>query len=175
MKPLLLFPMLFLSFSLFGQTLRALTTDHPLPDSPSETRLRAASSETPSETAFPVQPVRPIPPPMMIRTAPVGERKHVMNRSFILVSLFQVGATIADLESTQYGISRGYKEGNPFFGAAASRPSQYAIAMPIAAGVAAWSYTLKRRAPHSRYWMIPQTVIGSIHTAAAIHNAAVAR
>lgn len=105
----------------------------------------------------------------MILTAPPRE-KRVVNRSFILASLFQVGATIGDIETTQYGLSHGHKEGNPLFGSAPSRKLQYAVAVPVAGVVVGWSYRLKKSAPHSKYWLIPQLVIGTIHTAALSHN-----
>jgi len=97
----------------------------------------------------------------------------VADRNFFLTALFQVGATIGDIESTQYGLSHGARELNPLYGSHPSRAKQYAITMPITAAVLGWSYRLKRSAPHSKYWLIPPLVVGSMHAIAAGHNLAV--
>ena len=139
---------------------------------PSEQALPDAASSRfiQEKTTFSAQPLRLTPPPLRIEPAPSRRRKPVADRSFWLAAMFQVGAAIADIESTQYGLGHGARELNPLYGTHPTRARQYAIAMPIGAGVLAWSYRLKRSAPHSRYWLIPPSVVGSIHSAAVVHN-----
>ncbi|MGC2195993.1 MAG: hypothetical protein WA628_15055 [Terriglobales bacterium] len=124
---------------------------------------------------FVVQPIRFTPPALLIQSGPAGERKRVADRGFILTSLFQIGATIGDIESTQYGLSHGAREANSLYDSHPSRAKQYAIAMPVAVAVVGWSYRLKKSAPHSRHWLIPSLVVGSIHAVALCHNFMVAK
>ena len=42
--------------------------------------------------------------------------------------------------------------------------------MPLSAGVVLLSYRLKKRAPESKHWIIPQAVFGSIHAGSALRN-----
>jgi hypothetical protein len=167
MKCLALCAFVSLSWAAFGQNLQPSTNEKSLPDSASTSKV---ASENNSETPFVVRPVPTRPPTLRIEAGPPAERRHVADRGFLIVSLFQIGATIGDIESTQYGLGHGAKEANPLFGSHPSRATQYAIAMPIAAGVVAWSYRLKRSAPHSGRWLIPQIVAGVVHTGALCHN-----
>lgn len=128
---LLLCSILLLSISLAAQDSRAASNTALLPEMSSASRVLAESDASTSGTPFTVQPVRPTRQSLVILTAPPRE-KRVVNRSFILASLFQVGATIGDIETTQYRLSHGYKEGNPLFGSAPSRKLQYAVAVPVA-------------------------------------------
>jgi hypothetical protein len=136
---LLLCSILLLSISLAAQDSRAASNTAPLPESPSASRIFAESDVSTSGTPFTVQPVRPTPQSLVILAAPPRE-KRVVIRSFILASLFHVGATIGDIETTQYGLSHGHKEGNPLVGSAPSRKLQYAVAVPVAGVVVGWSY-----------------------------------
>jgi hypothetical protein len=166
MKCLLLCAVVSLSWSAFAQNLQPSTNEKSLPDSASTSKAAAENSDMP----FVVRPVPIRPPTLRIETGPTAERRHVADRKFLIASLFQIGATIGDIESTQYGLGHGATEANPLFGSHPSRATQYAIAMPIAAGVVAWSYRLKRSAPHSGRWLIPQIVAGVVHTGALCHN-----
>jgi hypothetical protein len=163
MRCWLLCAVLFLSFPVTGQN---PSQEGGLPDSASATKFTSDGSET----AFSVQPIHFAPPPLSLEPGPPRESKRVADRNFWLTALFQVGATIGDIESTQYGLSHGARELNPLYGSHPSRAKQYAITMPIAAAVLGWSYRLKRSAPHSKYWLIPPLVVGSMHTIAACHN-----
>jgi hypothetical protein len=156
-----------LSLPVFGQSLQQSTSDKTLPDSPSATKVLADNTRA---TPFVSQPLRPAVPALVIQSAPPKEKKRVADRSFILSSLFQIGATIGDIESTQYGLGHGVREGNPLFGSRPSRAKQYGIALPVAAAVVGWSYRLKKSAPHSKHWLIPPVIVGSMHAAALGHN-----
>lgn len=161
--------LLFLSFPLAGQNPDTSAEQLGLPDSASATKFKADGAES----AFSVQPIQFAPPPLSLEPGPPRESKRVADRNFFLTALFQVGATIGDIESTQYGLSHGARELNPLYGNHPSRAKQYAITMPITAAVLGWSYRLKRSAPHSKYWLIPPLVVGSMHAIAACHNLAV--
>jgi hypothetical protein len=164
MKCLWLCGVLFLSSSLFGQL---GVDDQALPDSASTSK---ASADNGSGNPFAAQPIRFSPPALAIQSAPSRERTRTADRSFWLTHLFQIAATVADIESTQFGLARGAREANPLFGSHPSRGKQYAISMPLSAAVVGWSYRLKRSAPHSRHWLIPPIVIGTMHTVAVCHN-----
>lgn len=166
MKCRMLCAVVFLSWAAFAQNLTPSTNEKTLPDSASASKVASENSEP----IFVVRPVPVRPPALLIDAGPPAERRRVADRSFIIASLFQIGATLGDVESTQYGLGRGAREVNPLFGSHPSRATQYAIAMPIAAAVVAWSYRLKRSAPHSPRWLIPQLVSGAVHTGALCHN-----
>jgi len=166
MKCLLLCAVVCMSWAAFAQNLQPSTNEKSLPDSASTSKAAAENADM----RFVARPVLIRPPTLRIETGPTAERRHVADRKFLIASLFQIGATIGDIESTQYGLGHGAQEANPLFGSHPSRATQYAIAMPIAAGVVAWSYRLKRSAPHSGRWLIPQIVAGVVHTGALCHN-----
>ena len=172
MKRLLLCAGLLLSVPVFGQSSQQPTPEQMLPDSASTSKITADNT---SALSFVIQPIRSTPPVLLSQSGPPREGTRVADRSFILPTLFQIGATIGDIESTQYGLSHGVREANPLYGSHPSRAMQYGITMPIAAAIVGWSYRLKKSAPHSRYWLIPPVVVGSIHTPALGHNLMVAR
>jgi hypothetical protein len=99
-----------LSLPVFGQSLQQSTSDKTLPDSPSATKVLADNTRA---TPFVSQPLRPAVPALLIQSAPPKEKKRVADRSFILSSLFQIGTTIGDIESTQYGLGHGISRGKP--------------------------------------------------------------
>lgn len=164
MKWWLLCGVLFLNSPLFAQV---ASDEKALPDSASASK---ASAEDVSGNLFSAQPIPVTPPSLAIQSLSTRERTHTANRSFWLTHLFQVAATVADIESTQYGLSHGAREANPLFGIHPSRARQYAISMPLSLAVVGWSYRLKRSSPRSRHWLIPPVVIGTIHTVAVCHN-----
>ncbi len=164
MKCWLLCGVLFLSFPVLGQD---ASDDKALPDSASTSK---ASADNGSGNPFSAQPIRFTPPTLAIQSTPPRERMRTADRSFWLTHVFQIAATVADIESTQYGLAHGAREANPLFGSHPSRGKQYAISMPLSAAVVGWSYRLKRSAPHSRHWLIPPIVIGTMHTVAVCHN-----
>ncbi len=167
MKVFLCYLAVFSALIMVGQTSQPVA-DQALPDSASTSRAAADGA-----SAFTVQPIRVTPPALLIQTNVPVERRRVFDRSFLWTALFQIGATVADIESTQYGLSHGARELNPLYGNHPSRTKQYAITMPITAGVLAWSYRLKRGAPHSKHWLIPPIIVGSMHAIAACHNLSV--
>lgn len=150
----------------FFQVLSHELIAQSLPDAPSTMKLFAEKSEENTNEAFTVQPIKPTIPSLVIR--PVQrDASRVVNRNFIIAAIFQIGATMADVESTQYGLSHGAKEGNPLFGERPSRAKQYGFALPISGAVTLWSYHLKKHAPHSRSWLIPQIASGAVHVTCA--------
>ena len=138
-----------------------------LPDSPSALKQHKESNAL---DAANLHTLGGAPPALAIMPQPPAKHANVVDRKFILFTVFQFAASIADVESTQYGLSHGAAEGNPLFGSRPSRAKLYSIALPVSAGVSFWSYRLKKAAPHSGYWMIPSLVTGTTHTGAAIYN-----
>src|SRR5579864_6299417 len=109
MKCLLLCAVVSLSWSAFAQNLQPSTNEKSLPDSASTSKAAAENADMP----FVVRPVPIRPPTLRIEAGPTAERRHVADRNFMIVSLFQIGATIGDIESTQYGLGHGAKEAKP--------------------------------------------------------------
>jgi hypothetical protein len=125
MKCLLLCAVVSLSWSAFAQNLQPSTNEKSFPDSASTSKAAAENADMP----FVVRPVPIRPPTLRIEAGPTAERRHVADRKFLIASLFQIGATIGDIESTQYGLGHGAQEANPLFGSHPSRATQYAIAI----------------------------------------------
>jgi len=132
MRCWLLFALLFLSFPVAGQSPDTSKEEKILPDSASATK---GKQDYDPAAAFSAQPIHFTPPPLSLEPSPPRERKRVADRSFLLAALFHVGATIGDIESTQYGLSHGARELNPIYGSHPSRAKQYGITMPVTAGV----------------------------------------
>ena len=110
------------------------------------------------------------PPALALESPPLQRLPRVVDTRFTLLTMFQVAANVADVETTVYGLSHRAYEANPIIGAHPSRGKLYAISMPISAGVALCTYKLKKTAPHRNVWMIPPVVVGGVHTGAAIYN-----
>ena len=138
-----------------------------LPDSPSakEWELRERFGNNPER-----ETLGEVPPALVMLTAPPTRPARAFDRKFVVLQLFQLATTIADIETTRYGLSQGTQEGNPIFGRHPSVRSLYAISLPLDLGFGLWSYHLKKTAPHSRNWQIPPTMCGAAHSAAVIHN-----
>jgi hypothetical protein len=160
------------SIPLFGQTVQPTETlsDAVFPDAPSVQTGGADTLVVPH-----LRSLGELPPALEILSVPQEKRRRVADRGFWLLSVFQVGAVVADIETTQYALARGGHEWNPLAGDHPSRGRLYGISLPISAGLTIWSYELKKLAPHSRYWMIPSVVCGSTHSVAAVRNLAVAK
>lgn len=137
------------------------------PDAPSAT---LAAFDGASAENLPLRSLGNPPAALVMRTFPPTKPKKTVDRSFVLLTLFQFVGSVADIETTQYGLRHGTHEGNPLFGRHPSRAVQYGVTIPLSAGVALLSYRLKKRAPESKHWIIPQAVYGSIHAGSAGRN-----
>src|ERR1700758_2625494 len=115
MRALVLWVAVLVSMSAYSQTSSQQLDLASLPETPSTSKVLSANSEEHSSAAFIVQPVTPTVPSLVIRPAQ-PEAKGKIDRNFIIATVFQIGATVADIESTQHGLSHGAKEGNPLFG-----------------------------------------------------------
>lgn len=161
-----------LSFSLplYGQTISA-RPDQPrassLPESPSS-MMRA--SETAKVNFLDPRALPEAPPALVIQEPQPMESQKVLNRAFVWLTVMEFSATVADIESTTYALSSNYHEAYPLLGSHPSRAKLYGLGMPSAALIALCSYELKKVSPHSRKWMIPPLLAGSIHGGAAVHN-----
>ena len=173
MRYCLLCSLFLASISLFCQTVQPTDSHSPgaaLPDAP----LVQQASVSDALTAPKLRSLGEAPPSLQIMS-PQEKPRRVADRGFWSLTFFQVGAVVADIETTQYALGHGGHEWNPLAGDHPSRARLYGISLPISAGLAIWSFELKKLAPHSRYWMIPPVICGSTHSVAAIHNLAVAK
>jgi len=138
-----------------------------LPDSPSV--IMDVLNRTLSSSLGPRRLVD-APPPLTIVTVSSVHKPKTADRRFVLLQLVQFATTVADIETTRYGIRHGGYERNLFIGSHPSIASLYAISIPVDVGLGVWSYRLKKKAPHSGNWMIPPILSGAAHSAAAIWN-----
>lgn len=168
MKHAFCFILLWFALPACGQVSSAAQDQPPvlaLPDSPSFTKQEVARLN------FATFRTAPEVPPALVIQAPMPKESHkVLDRQFVLFTLAEFGATVADIESTMHALTSGYHEDNPLLGSQPSRAKLYGIGMPSAALVAFCSYEFKKLAPYSRRWMIPPILAGSVHGGAAIHN-----
>jgi hypothetical protein len=165
---------LFLCSDAYGQHLQNFSAAESvaLPDAPSTTQ-NTTDARTPGMSAQ-MRSLGATPPALLIRMPTVAESpRKTIDRSFILLTALNFAGTIADIESTQYGLSHGARESNPLFGSHPSRAFQYELSMPVSAMLGIWSYHLKKAAPQTRRWMIPQFVAGCAHIGFAVHNFAI--
>jgi len=109
-------------------------------------------------------------PAPAIEGPPAKESHKILDKKFLLFTVFDFSATVADIESTEHALPRGYHESNPLLGSYPSRGKLYGIGMSSAALATLLSYELKRRGPHSTMWTLPTVLGGALHACAAIHN-----
>ena len=141
-----------------------------LPDAPSES-LHKLSDDIPAQAGLRFTEIDP--PSFRIDPQPPRARRKIVDCQFIILSLAQLGAVIADVESTEYGLSHGSRESNPLAGPRPSRGMLYGISVPVSVGLTYWSYHLKQVIPHSRRWQSIPIITGAIHVAATVHNLAI--
>lgn len=92
-------------------------------------------------------------------------------RKFVLLQIAMMGATIADAETTLYGIRHNMAwEGNPIFGKAPSRARVYGTVMPATAFVTLLDYRQNEEDPHSRWGIVMPAIVIATHTVGMIHN-----
>src|SRR5579863_3181514 len=164
MKWFLLSVVLLVGVRLYGQGTQGSDGEQGavvLPDSPSSTNRKPEEDATAG--AVRLRSLGGLATALSFQSAPFQKRPHVVNRAFALFALYQFAAGIADLETTERGFARGDSEGNPLIGSHPSRATLYEIALPVSLGIALWSYSLKKKGPHSRNWMIPPSVYGCGH------------
>jgi len=138
-----------------------------LPDSPSakEGGLREQFENRPER-----ETLGEVPPTLTMVTIASAKRPSTFDRKFVILQLFQFAATVADIETTRYGLNHGAQERSPLAGRHPSTTSLYAISVPLDVALGMWSYRLKKHEQHSRNWQIPPTICGAEHGAAAIYN-----
>lgn len=92
-------------------------------------------------------------------------------RKFVLLQIAMMGATIADAETTLYGIRHNMAwEGNPIFGKDPSRARVYGTVMPATAFVTLLDYRQNEEDPHSRWGIIMPAIVIATHSVGMIHN-----
>jgi hypothetical protein len=162
--------LLWFSLPLCGQISSAVqeqTHESTFPDSPSFTMLSQ------SEAMLSLMDFRAFPevfPAVAIERRPAKESHKILDKKFLLLTVYDFSATVADIESTEHALSVGDHESNPLLGYYPSRGKLYAIGISSAALTTLLSYELKKRDPHSRMWMLPSVLGGALHGFAAIHN-----
>ena len=122
-------------------------------------------------------PLRLVNSNSLIRNGIFGkERKTAASpsrhrRKFVLLQIAMMGATIADAETTLYGIRHNMAwEGNPIFGKDPSRARVYGTVMPATAFVTLLDYRQNEEDPHSRWGIIMPAIVIATHTVGMIHN-----
>lgn len=94
-----------------------------------------------------------------------------LGRKFVLLQIAMMSATIADAETTLYGIRHDMaREGNPIFGKDPSRARVYGTVMPATVFVTLLDYRQDEEDPHSRWGIIMPAIVIGTHTVGMIHN-----
>ncbi len=113
-------------------------------------------------------PVTPMAPSAVAARA---KKPKLFDRSFAWWTGASFAATVADIESTQHGISScGAVELNPMLGSKPNRARLSGIGMPMTAGYDLLGLWMKRRWPHRRLWMLLPGSVTVVHAGAAAHN-----
>lgn len=104
-------------------------------------------------------------------------RQKIADKKFWILAGLQVGASIADFETTQWALrsSPGAREMNSLFGQRPTRLRMYGIGLPITAFQIALQYHAKSTADRTgrarAAWIVGASINTGLHTALAIHNA----
>jgi hypothetical protein len=112
-------------------------------------------------------------------SAPEVHFEH-SNRRFWILAAIQVGATVADAETTQWALRShpDAREINPLFGARPDRARMYGIAFSITALQILMQHHVKtvseRTGKMPNAWIVGASVNTGFHTFLAIHNARLA-
>jgi len=122
----------------------------------------AAPSVAPADSAVP-----PLPKP----------RLKIADKRFWILAGIQIGATVADFETTQWALRSdpSAREVNPLFGQRPGRAKMYAIGMPLTLFQIALQYHVKGTAAQTgkgrAAWIVGASINTGLHTALAVHNA----
>jgi hypothetical protein len=104
-----------------------------------------------------------------ISYAQVIEAHHRVDKKFIALAVLQIGASIADFESTIHAEQPGSHELNSLYGANPGRPRIYGIGMSFTGAQILGERFLKRHG-HERLSIISAVANTAIHTFGAVHN-----
>ncbi len=112
--------------------------------------------------------------PVAAEAVKPSSQPRVFDRSFKIWVVVSFAATIADIESTQYGIAHcNAIERNPLLGWNGGRARMYAVGLPITAGYNLLGYWIKKKYPDRKVWALMPGMLTGVHAGAAAHNWAV--
>lgn len=104
----------------------------------------------------------------------------VADKKFWILGGLQVGATIADFETTQWaqGVRPDGGELNPLYGMHPGRTRMYSIGMSLTALQIAMQYRAKAKAHEAgklkKGWIVGALINAGVHTFLAVHNGQIA-
>jgi hypothetical protein len=132
----------------------------------------AAHAQTQTETH--------LDPPKADSPQIVRPHRRVLDGKFLVFAGLQLGATIADIETTQWALgshSQAY-EANPIFGRRPDRPRAYGIGISLTGLQLFLQYRSKERAERNgkrrNLWIVGASANTGLHTVLAVHNARIA-
>lgn len=101
-------------------------------------------------------------------------------KKFWIFAGLQIGATIADIETTQWALNSNPRvhEVNPLFGIHPDRPKMYSIGLALTGLQLLLEHHTKARSERTGrakgLWIVGATVNTTLHTVLAVHNARIA-
>ena len=119
-------------------------------------------------------------PPKSPEVPVVNPHPKTADRKFWLFAGLQIGATIADIETTQWALNSNPRvhEINPLFGNRPDRVRTYSIGMALTGIQLLLQHHTKARSERTRrargFWMVGATVNTTLHSVLAVHNARIA-
>ena len=146
-----------LALSACAQQLTASNTEAPSP---------VSASEVSAPEPIKPEPIKPEPATIALPEAP----HRIADKTFWAATAFQAAAATIDVESTVDMTNRGCTEGWSSWavGTRPDRATLYASAAASNLATATVAYLLKKHG--KRYWWLPQTALGSVHSFAASRN-----
>ncbi|MBZ5694993.1 MAG: hypothetical protein LAN36_06495 [Acidobacteriia bacterium] len=119
-------------------------------------------------------------PPKSPDAPALKSHPKVADKKFWIFAGLQIGATIADIETTQWALSSNPRvhEINPLFGSRPGRARMYSIGMALTGVQLLLQHHTKARSERTGrakgFWMVGATANTALHSVLAVHNAGIA-
>ena len=119
-------------------------------------------------------------PPKSLDAPVLNPHPKTADKKFWIFAGLQIGATIADIETTQWALNSNSRvhEINPLFGNRPGRARMYSIGMALTGIQLLLQHHTKARFERTGrakgFWMVGATVNTTLHTVLAVHNAGIA-
>lgn len=147
-----------------------------------QARVQACARQEPSVSDLPDKPgsKAATPPKMQVEDPASKVHLKVADKKFWILAGLQVGASVADFETTQWA-QRVHPDGgelNPLYGRHPGRARMYSIGMSLDAVQILMQYRAKGKAQETgkmkKAWIVGALLNTGVHTFLAVHNGQIA-